>query len=283
MSPLPTAPLPSPEASWERLVGVLAPHVPGGLVVAFSGGLDSSVLLDAAVAAAGPDGPERVLAFTAVSPSLAVAERDDARRIASELGARHLEAETRELEDPGYVANAGDRCFYCKRELFRVVQEAAAARGVARLVYGYHVDDDADVRPGLKAALDAGVLRPLYEARLRKSDLRAIAAWRGRSFAGKATGACLASRIPVGTPVRAERLAKVEAVEGWLRTRRYRQFRARLDRDDVVRLETAAEELPRLAEELAHPPTREELLAVARGVGVVRVTLDPTPYRRAES
>ncbi len=268
---------PAASASWERLVAALAPYADEGLVVAFSGGLDSAVLLDAALAAL-PS--ERVVAFTAVSPSLPALEREEARGIVRELGARQVERETRELDRPGYVANAGDRCYHCKTELFDVIHRSASELGVARVAYGYHRDDDADDRPGLRAALEAGALRPLWDAGLRKADLRAIARARGRSFAEKASSACLSSRIPVGTEVTAARLAKVERVEAWLRGRGYRQVRARLDRDDLVRIETGKDEIARLLDELRATAGREALLAEARAAGVSRVSVDVAGYAR---
>ncbi|HKC26134.1 MAG TPA: ATP-dependent sacrificial sulfur transferase LarE [Thermoanaerobaculia bacterium] len=275
-------------SSWERLRAALLPHRETGVVVAFSGGLDSSVLLDAAVEALGA---RRVAAFTAVSPSLSARDLADARRIASEIGTAHHEEETSELSDPGYVANAGDRCFFCKRELFSVIGDvkerlgltmnrgsSSAAPAPPAVAYGYHRDDDADFRPGLKAALAAGAIRPLYEAGLGKRELREIARARGRSFAEKPSGACLSSRIPAGTPVNARRLAAVEAVEEWLRDRGYRQLRARLERDDRMRLETDPSDVVRLAREIAAAP--EELLAVARAHGVLELAVDPRGYGR---
>lgn len=255
----------------------LSPLAAEGVLVAFSGGLDSAVLLDAAVAAIGE---ERARAFTAVSPSLPAAELEDARRIALELGATLHEERTEELADPAYVANAGKRCYFCKRELFSVMEGARTRLGLSRIVYGYHRDDDADVRPGLAAALEAGALRPLWEVGLGKADLRAIARFRGRSFAEKGSMACLSSRIPIGTAVTKERLQKVERIEAWMRERGYRQFRARLDRDDRVRLETSSAEVERLAAEVSEPLLRAGLLAVAASVGVSDVTVDPRGYRR---
>lgn len=268
----------SETTAWGRLRAALRPHREAGVIVAFSGGLDSSVLLDAALEELGP---ARVVAFTAVSPSFASDEHADARRIAAELGAPLHEEETAELEDPGYVANGGDRCFFCKRELFAVVERAKAALGLARVAYGYHRDDDADVRPGLVAARQAGALRPLYDAGLGKRDLRALARSRGRSFAEKPSGACLSSRIPVGMPVTAERLGKVELVEAFLRRRGYRQLRARLDRDDLVRVETDPADIARLSRDLSDPACGGELRRKARALGILEVTVDARGYRRA--
>ncbi len=266
------------DPAWTRLLEALAPHRDTGLVVAFSGGLDSAILLDAALEALGR---ERVTAFTAVSPSLSQRELAEARRVAEELGAPLETAETFELDDPGYVANAGNRCYFCKKELFSAIERLRVARGYPAIGYGYHVDDDADVRPGLKAALEAGVVRPLYAAGLGKADLRRLAKARGRSFADKPSQACLSSRLPMGMPVTRERLSKVEIVEGWLKDRGYLQLRARLDKDDLVRLEVAPAELPRLAADLADDTLREALLAEARAAGVTRVTLDLVGYHRA--
>lgn len=270
-------PIPLDEA-WARLVARLSPLAEGGVLVAFSGGLDSAVLLDAAVETLGA---ERVLAFTAVSPSLPRAELEAARRFAAEVGARLYEEPTSELSDPDYVANAGNRCYFCKRELFSVMDAAKSRLGLSRVVYGYHRDDDADVRPGLRAALEAGALRPLWDAGLGKADLRALARARGRSFAGKGSMACLSSRIPVGTPVTEERLRKVETLEAWMRERGYRQFRARLDSDDHVRLVTSPDEVGRLTAEVENESSRRSLLDVAAAVGVVGVSVDPRGYQRS--
>lgn len=264
--------------SWDRLLSTLSPYTGGGLIVAFSGGLDSAVLLDAALHALGP---ARVIAFTAVSPSLAASELADVRRIAGELGAHLHEEPTSELDDPAYVANGGDRCYFCKKELFSVIERTRIRLQCEHVAYGYHRDDDADFRPGLKAALEAGALRPLYEAQLGKNDLREIARFRNRSFSEKSSGACLSSRIASGIPVTIARLGKVETIEAWLRGRGYSQFRARLDRDDLVRIETAPVEVGRLAGELSEESVRHELLHLARSVGVARVSLDMAGYHRA--
>ena len=268
----------TPSPAWDRLVSEFTKRPDESLVVAFSGGLDSSVLLDAAVAALGRD---RVVAFTAVSPSLSLADLEDVRRIAAELNVKLHEEPTFELDDPQYVANQGDRCYFCKRELFSVIGRVKETMGITRVAYGYHRDDDADFRPGLKAALEAGALRPLYEAGLGKNDLRELARFRGRSFSEKASGACLSSRIAPGLPVTVARLGKVETIESWLRNRGYVQFRARLDRENLVRIETSPVEIGRLDGELADEGVRAELLALARSVDLERVALDLTGYRRA--
>lgn len=186
----------------------------GRLAVAFSGGVDSSVLLHVAHDVLGDADGVGVIAD---SPSLPRAELAEARRVAAAIGARLVEVRTHEGDDPAYRANVGDRCYFCKAALFRAMERFAAESGFRHLAFGEIVDDWSDDRPGARAAAEFGVVAPLSTAGLDKGDVRRYAAEVGLSVADKPASACLASRIPVGTVVTPERLAVVEAAEASLR------------------------------------------------------------------
>ncbi len=183
------------------------------VLVAFSGGVDSSVLL----ALARDELGSRALAAIADSPSLARSELESARRTADRLGAELIVLGTDELSDPDYVANAGARCYYCKRTLFAAMKPAALERGIPHLAFGEIVDDLGEDRPGARAAREFFVHAPLCEAGLTKKDVRALARAWGLEVADKPSSPCLASRLPIGTRVTAERLAKVERAEAALK------------------------------------------------------------------
>ena len=187
-----------------------------GVLVAFSGGVDSGVVLAAAVRTLGAD---RVVAATSVSPSLPASERGPAVEFAASLGVRHELPRTDELSREGYRANAGNRCAFCKTELVDVLTPLAARLGIADVVTGTNADDMvAGFRPGIAAASARGAWAPLARAGLTKDDVRAAARLWGLPLADKPAAACLASRIAYGVPVSAERLARVEAAETALRT-----------------------------------------------------------------
>jgi len=212
-----------------------------GVLVAFSGGVDSGVLLAAAVRVLGA---ERVIAATAVSPSLPAAEREGAAAFGASLGVRHEFPRTDELSRPGYVANAGDRCAFCKTELIEVLNPLAARLGIADVVTGTNADDVvAGFRPGIRAAAERGAWTPLARAGLTKADVRALARRWELPLADKPAAACLASRIAYGVPVSAQKLARVEAAEAGLRRALadaglgVRNLRVRDMGDDVARVE----------------------------------------------
>ena len=233
--------------------------------VCFSGGIDSTVVLAASVRA----GIETV-ALLGVSPSLAAAERADAHRIATEIGARVEEVETNEMELAGYRANAGDRCYYCKSALYDTVQALAATRSANEAIFvGTQVDDLGEHRPGLQAAIERGVVAPLVDAGFTKSDVRTLARQWSLSNAEKPAAPCLASRVPVGTEVTPERLAQIEAVEEFLRLNDIWPARARWH-DAVVRLEIPAE----MFERVVSDPLRGELRRACRRAGFKFVALD---------
>lgn len=212
-----------------------------GLVVAFSGGVDSTVLLAAALEVLGHD---KVVAVLADSPSLARAEKEDALRIAQSLGAELRILDTRELEDPRYRANSGDRCFWCKEQLFSFAEPIAADHGWP-LAYGENASDVGDHRPGAQSATARGVLAPLREAGWLKEQVRAYAAARHLDVAEKPAAPCLASRIAVGVEVDLDILEQVEGLESALKNRGYRILRARHLGGSTGALEFEASEMPR--------------------------------------
>ena len=238
-----------------------------GLVVAFSGGVDSAVVLAAAVRALGTDA---VLAAIADSPSLARAELAAARRVAGQIGAQLLVLATDEHVDPGYRANAGDRCYFCKRTVLAAVCGVARRRGFAHVATGTHLDDRrAAHRPGLRAAAELGVCEPLAEVGATKETVRLLAAHWNLSVRDKPSMPCLASRIAVGIPVTVERLALVERAE--LAGRRYLAEHRVAVRDLRVRLLGRAGfrvELDQDALDGVSLPARQALLARVAEVGL---------------
>jgi uncharacterized protein len=259
----------------DRLAALEAQLAPlPGVLVAFSGGVDSGVVLAAAVRAMGAD---RVVAATAVSPSLPAAERQSAAAFAASLGVRHEQPITHELDREGYRANAGDRCAFCKSELIDVLNPLAARLGITDVVTGTNADDlAAGFRPGIRAAADRGAWAPLARAGMTKDDVRAAARRWGLPLADKPAAACLASRIAYGVPVSAERLARVEAAETALRRALadadvpVRNLRVRLLAGDVARVEVDAALVPEVT-------ARPELLGVV--TGFAGVELDPRGFR----
>ena len=238
-----------------------------GLVVAFSGGVDSAVVLAAAVRALGADA---VLAAIADSPSLARAELAAARRVAGQIGARLLVLATDEHADPGYRANAGDRCYFCKRTVLTAVCGVAQRRGFAHVATGTHLDDRrAAHRPGLRAAAELGVCEPLAEVGATKETVRLLATHWNLSVRDKPSTPCLASRIAVRVPVTVERLALVERAE--LAARRYLADNRVAVRDLRVRLLGRAGfrvELDQDALDGVSLPARQALLARVAEVGL---------------
>ncbi len=253
------------ELALERLRGC------GGVVVALSGGVDSAVLLALALEALGAG---RVLAATGISPSLARTDLAECARIAEFLGARLEQIPTHELERPEYRANRGDRCFHCRSELFAVLHGLARDRGLPRVAYGAIVDDLGDFRPGMRAAAQWGAVAPLLEAGLRKDEVRRLARAAGLFVADKPAGACLASRLPVGTEVTLGLLARVERAEAALREMGFRRVRVR-HHGEVARIELDAEELARALE----PECRSGIARAVREAGYRYVALDLEGYR----
>ncbi len=239
----------------------------GSAVVALSGGVDSATLLAVAAKVL----PGRVLAATGLSPVVSAREREDARRTAEALGVPHVFFESREMEDPGFVANHRDRCYHCKKVLFSQLWELAREKGYAAVAEGSNASDLGDWRPGRRAAQELGVRSPLLEAGLSKEEVRRLARSYGLSVWDKPATACLASRIPYGQEVTAERLARVEAAEAWLADQGFRQVRVR-DHGDLARIEVEPSDLKRLVE------LRAETARHLRQLGWIFVTVDLEGY-----
>lgn len=242
----------------------------GSVLVCYSGGVDSAFLLAAAHAELGP----AAVGMTAVSPSLAPAEREAAVSLARAIGADHRLVESNEIEDPDYVKNAPDRCFHCKSELYRIAARKREEWGLSAIVNGTNTDDLGDYRPGLVAAKDAGVVSPFVELGFSKADVRAGAQAMGLPVWDKPAAACLSSRIPYGTSVTRERLAQIGGFEAALRSLGFRQVRVRYH-DELARIEIDTAELLRAAD----PSVRGEIVAAGKRHGFRYVTLDLAGYR----
>jgi len=243
----------------------------GSVLVCFSGGTDSALVLAVAHAELGA----RALGFTAVSPSLPARERGEAARLARELGAAHLEVHSSELARPGYAQNGPDRCFHCKTELYELAEQTRLARGFAYIASGTNQDDLGDYRPGLEAARKAGVRQPLAELGLTKAEVRALSRAMGLPLWDKPAAACLSSRIPYGTPVTPARLAQVEALEEHLRALGFPAVRVR-HHEEVARIEVPLAAVHRLAA----PEVAPAIVAAGKAAGYRFVTLDLEGYRQ---
>jgi uncharacterized protein len=237
-------------------------------LVAFSAGVDSTFVMAVAREVLG----DRAVALTAHSPAVPAAERDEARALAARVGIRHLEVVSREQEDPRYVANGTDRCYHCKSELYRLCEDVARREGLDAILDGFNADDGADHRPGHQAARERQVRSPLAEAGLSKLEVRAWSAAYGLPTWEKPQMACLASRIPYGTPVTPERLAQVERAEAALRALGLRDLRVR-HHGDIGRIEVAEGELDQAF------ARRAELVSAVKGAGFKLAVLDLEPFR----
>lgn len=242
----------------------------GGIMVAFSGGADSAFLL---AVAAEVLAPQRTVAATGVSPSLAQRELDDARAFAAELGVRHLVVPTHEQERPGYLRNGRDRCYFCKTELFDVLGPLADVEAL-QLATGTNLDDLSDWRPGQRAAEEHKVLTPLADAGFTKQDVRDASQLMGLRTWDKPAAACLASRVAYGIQVTPARLSRVERAEALLRSLGFAQLRVR-DHGQLARVEVPLGDLGRLVE----PATRERVVTGILALGFDFVTLDLEGFR----
>jgi len=243
------------------------------VVVAYSGGLDSAFLLYTCVEMLGKDA---VRAVTADSESLPRSELKNARRFAESLGIehRHRVVKTRELENPDYSANPVDRCFFCKRELYSRLLDPAVLEKAEVVFDGFNADDVGDFRPGRRAAEQFSIRSPLFEAGLGKAEIRALAKDFGLSIWDKPQSACLASRIPYGSPVTAEKLGQIEQAEEFLRSLGFRQLRVR-HHDGLARIELPGEDL----EKAMSDQMRDKINSKFRELGFTWVTLDLAGFR----
>jgi pyridinium-3,5-biscarboxylic acid mononucleotide sulfurtransferase len=241
------------------------------LIIALSGGADSAYLAWAAHRAIG----ERALSVTALSPSYSAHDRSVVEDFVRRIGVRHEFIETHEMENPKYRANAADRCYFCKDELFNVLDVMAEERGFAAIAYGVNADDTLDFRPGHRAATEYRVLAPLLDAGLHKAEIRTLSQRAGLPTWDRPASACLASRLPYGIEVTPERLALIERGEAALRDLGFRQFRVRLH-EKLARVEIAPEEMPRAVS----PEMASAIASRLKTAGFTYVALDLEGYRQ---
>ena len=251
----------------DRLLSTLSGY--GRVAVAYSGGVDSAVVAQAAHLALG----DRAIAVTAVSESLAAGELEEAEALARKIGIKHRAIRTEEFADPNYLRNNPDRCYFCKSELYGRLGGLLATLNVDVIASGANVDDAGEHRPGMRAAAENGVRHPLQECDLGKDAVRALAAAWGLPVWDKPATPCLSSRIAYGEAVTPERVQMIDKAEAWLRGRGLRLLRVRYHTGDLARIEVPVEALAGLVE------AREELVSTFLGLGFKNVTLDMQGFR----
>jgi pyridinium-3,5-biscarboxylic acid mononucleotide sulfurtransferase len=260
---------PTLSAHRERLVETLRGY--GRVAVAYSGGVDSTVVAQAAFEALG----DTAIAVTAVSDSLAAGELEEAQEMARSIGIRHRVIRTDEFADPNYLRNQPDRCYFCKSELYGRLSGLLGELNADVIASGANTDDLGDHRPGMRAAAENGVRHPLQECGLGKPEVRALAhAW-GLPTWDKPATPCLSSRIAYGEEVSPERVRMIDQAEQWLRQRGLRILRVRYHKGDLARIEVPLDDLPRLAD----LQLRGELITAFRALGFKFVTLDLEGFR----
>ena len=245
------------------------------VLVAFSGGVDSSLLLRAAVDALGADA---VVAVTAVSRVYPRFERNEAESMAQLIGVKHELVETNELALPQFVDNDGLRCYHCKLHKFTMLQKMAARQGIHAVIEGSNADDRNDYRPGMRACIELGIDSPLLELNIDKAAIRAMSSMLGLPTATRPAYACLATRIPAGTPLTEDALQRIEAAETFLHSLGMDDVRVR-DHGDIARIEIAPDTISMVADEAY----RELIHTALRAAGYRFVTLDLAGYQRGST
>jgi uncharacterized protein len=253
----------------ERLVELIRGY--GSCAVAFSAGVDSTVVAKAAQLALG----DRAVAVTGASSSLAAGELDEARRLAELIGIRHEVLATDEFADPDYLKNGPDRCYFCKSELYDKIEPLAGRLGLAVIANGANLDDMGDYRPGMTAAAEHSVRSPLVECGFGKAEVRALAAEWQLPIWDKPAMPCLSSRVAYGEEVTPERLAMIDGAERFLRAAGLRELRVRYHKGDLARIEIPAQALPQFCAE----PLRSQLVAELKRLGFKYLTLDLEGFR----
>ncbi|HEV8342296.1 MAG TPA: ATP-dependent sacrificial sulfur transferase LarE [Candidatus Binatia bacterium] len=256
------------DTNFEELKEIL--RATGGILVAFSGGVDSTFLLKVAHMVLG----EQAIALTTSSPTAPPGELEAAEKLAKLIGCEHVVVASHELENPSFSQNPVNRCYFCKDELYRICRLQADRLGVSTVVDGTNMDDLKDHRPGLKAAKEWHIRHPLVEARMTKDDIRRYSRQLELPSWNKPAIACLSSRFPYGIEINVGKLEKIAACERFLQDLRFREFRVRYH-GDLVRIELAPEEIDRLFD----PITREAIVERFKEIGFTFVSLDLQGYR----